>query len=187
MRLLSPFARYGLVLFNSGEKIMQDPSGYAVMVPQREQILAQFDKLGLMPHEEDLVLKHFDFSGLPEGVAPLTRVGVWDSEAFCINRYDDPKERASMQLAIDARCRELAKKFSPAQFIIVETPMVEIPWPSYDTDSVEDILKLQERLGFDAEHIRRYEQENQDRPEIVEAMSQLEGLVEQEEEIEVHA
>lgn len=186
MRVLSPFARYSIQLFGSGEKIMQDPSGYAIMVPQQEAIVAMFDKLGLMPHEEDLVLKTFNFSGLPEGVHPLTRVGVFDTEAYCLDHYENEKTRSEMQVQIDNRFRELAKKFSPSQFIIVETPLVEIPWPTYDTDSVEDILKLQERLGFDAEHIRRYEQENQDRSEIVEAMSQLEGN-EQEEEIEVHA
>lgn len=189
MRVLSPFARYGLQLFGSGERIMQDPGGYAVSVPQREAVIAQFDKLGLMPHEEDLALKNFNFAGLPEGVPPLTRVGVFDTEAYCLDRYEDEGLRNEMQVKIDQRFRELAKKFSPGQFLIVETPMVERPWPTYDTDTPEDILKLQERLGFDAEHIRRYEQENQDRPEIVDAMSKIEAEMHGagEEEIVVNA
>ena len=180
MRLLSQYARYSIVIFGPNEKIMTDERGYAVMVPQNEPVIAMFDKLGLLDHEQDLVLRSFDFSGLPEGVHPLTRVGVWDSEAYCFDKYSDPEERASMQAQIDQRCRELQPRF-PTQFVIAETPVAPLPWPSYEEDTIEDILKLQERLGYDPDLVRRYEEENQNRPEVIGAMQELIGTAPQEE------
>ena len=87
-----------------------------------------------------------------------------------------------------ARCRsrsttaskELQPKF-PGQFILVETPLAERPWGSYDKDSVEDIIVLQERLEASPTDIRRYEEENQNRPEIIEIMRAQEQERQQEE------
>ena len=175
MRLLSQYSRYSLQIFGDGEKIVTDGKGVAMYVTTRKPVIAFFDKLGLMDHEADVALEKLNFTALPEGVPPLTRVGVWDSEAYCLENYEDPDERRDMQIQIDERVRDLAKKFSPRDFIIVDTPKAPIPWPSYDNDPVEDILKLQERLEVSPEVVRRYEQENQDRPEIVEPMEELEG------------
>jgi hypothetical protein len=186
MRCLSPSSAYGIQLFGTGERIIADAGGFGVSVKQREQIHAQFAKSGLMPHEEDLALKSFNFTGLPEGIHPLTRVGVFDTEAYCLDHYEDEEIRNEMQAQIDTRLRELQKKF-PTQFIIVETPVAEKPWPSYDEDSVEDILKLQERLGFDPTVVRRYEEENAGRADVIEPMQELEADSAGEAEISVSA
>lgn len=180
MRALSPYARYGVQLFGAREKVVTIEGGYSQYQVLQEAVIAQFDKLGLMDHEADLALRTFDFSGLPEGVPPLTRVGVFDSEAYVLNRYENEDERRSMQIQIDNRLKELQPKF-PGQFILVETPLAEKPWGSYDHDSVEDIIVLQERLEADATDIRRYEEENQNRPEIIEAMRAQEQERQQEE------
>lgn len=180
MRALSAYARYGIQLFGAREKVVTIEGGYSQYQVLQEPVIAQFDKLGLMNHEADLALKTFDFSGLPEGIPPLTRVGVFDSEAYCLDHYDDPKERASMQVQMDARLKELQPRY-PTQYILVETPLAERPWGSYDHDSVEDILTLQERLEANPTDIRRYEEENQNREEIVEAMRAQESEREQEE------
>ncbi len=185
MRCLSPNAKYGIQLFGTGERVIADAGGFAVSVPQRAQVHAQFDNGGLLAHEEELALKTFNFTGLPEGVNPLTRVGVFDTEAYCLNHYENEKERTEMQAQIDQRLRELQPRF-PQQFIIVETPAAAKPWPSYDEDSPEDILKLQERLAFDPSLVRRYEEENEGRAEIIEPMQELEAASVQEGEIVVN-
>src|SRR6266496_4138027 len=97
MRVLSPHAGYGIQLFGTGERVIPDASGYAVSVPVRKQIHAQFTNSGLLDHEADIALSAFDFSALSEGVNPLTRVGVFDTEAYCISSYEDEKERKAMQ------------------------------------------------------------------------------------------
>lgn len=173
MRALSSYARYGIRLFGGGERIATDPRGYSISVPIEEPMIAQFDKLGLLPHEEELALAKLNFSTLPENVHPLTRVGVFDSEAYCLDHYDDPDVRNEMQVKIDKALIEKQEKF-PSHFIVVEEPRAAKPWPTYDEETVEDILKLQERLAYPAELVRRYEQENQDRQEIVQAMTELE-------------
>lgn len=169
MRALSCYARYGIQLFGAREKIVTIEGGYSQYQVLQEPVIAQFDKLGMMAHEADLALKTFDFSGLPEGIPPLTRVGVFDSEAFCLRHYDNEDERKSMQVQIDNRLKELQPHF-PNDFVLVETPLAERPWGSFDKDSAEDIITLQERLEVDPTWVRRYEEENQNRPEIVEAM-----------------
>jgi len=158
----------------------------AQYVTEGETILAQFDNRGVMPHEVDEALAVFNFSGLPEGVAPQTRIGVFDTEAFCRERWPyDEKKIEEMQIQVDERLRQLQKRF-PSDFIIVEEPKAAKPWGSYDKDSVEDILKLQERLEVDPTLIRRYEEENQNRQEIVSPMLVLEGAKDpSQEDIEV--
>jgi hypothetical protein len=185
MRALSPYARFGLLLFPAREKVVTIEGGYSRYQVLEEAVIAQFDKLGLMDWEADLALKTFNFTGLPEGVPPLSRVGVFDSEAFCLSRYSNEDERRSMQIQIDNRMRELQPDF-PNHYILVEMPEAERPWGSFDKDSIEDILTLQERLEMDPTLVRRYEEENQARPEIIEAMTALE-TERQVEEITVEA
>jgi len=180
MRAISPYARYGIQLFGAREKVVTIEGGYSQYQILQEPVVAQFDKLGLMDHEADLALKTFDFSGLPEGIPPLSRVGVFDSEAFCLDRYDTEDERRSMQVQIDERLKDLQPRF-PTQFILVETPLAERPWGSYDKDSAEDIITLQERLEIDPTWVRRYEEENQNRIEIIERMREQEQERSQEE------
>jgi len=174
MRAISPYARYGIQLFGAREKVVTIEGGYSQYQVLEQPVVAQFDKLGLMDWEADLALKTFDFSGLPEGIAPLTRVGVFDSEAYCLNRYENEDERRSMQVQIDNRLTELQPRF-PNDFILVETPVASRPWGSFDKDSIEDILTLQERLEMDPTLVRRYEEENQNRAEIIEAMAAQES------------
>lgn len=173
MRCLSPHARYSIQVFETDEKLVTDTRGYASMQALKKGIVANFDKLGLLAHEEAEALSKFNFSGLPEGVDPRTRIGVFDTEAYCLDHYDNPEERQEMQVQMEVRLRELQKKF-PTHYIIVDEPVAPKPWPTYDEDGVEDILKFQERLQVPAELVRRYEEENSNRPEIVDPLRAIE-------------
>ena len=171
MRCLSPFARYSIQVFEGKEQVVVDARGFAQSIVLEQPVIANFDKSGLLDWEIEAALTSFNFSGLPEGVNPLTRISVFDTEAYC-QRF--PKDRRDeMQVQIDARLREL-EEINPSEFIVVDPPVKPKPWPSYDENKVTDILKFQEALQFSPEAIRLYEEENQNRPKIVYAMLQLE-------------
>jgi len=179
MRCLSPHARYSINVFDAQEQIVTDARGYAHSRPIGLQVMANFEQTGLMEHEADLALSSFSFSGLAEGVNPLTKIGVFDTEVFCL-RYPE-KDRDDIQAQIEERLRELQSQ-NPSQFIIVETPEAPKPWPKYDDHSIESVLSSQQSLGISPEVVRRYEEEHMNRPEIIEAMTALEGGAEPAEE-----
>jgi len=184
MRCLSPHARYSINVFDAQEQIVTDARGYAHAVPVGLQVMANFENTGLLEHEIEQALSSFSFSGLAEGVNPLTRIGVFDTEVFCL-RYSE-RDRDEIQTQIEERLREL-QKLNPSQFIIVETPRAEKPWPKYDEDTIEDVLKVQQSTGTSPTVVRRYEEENQARPEIIEAMAVQEQGEDVEEEIVVES
>lgn len=167
MRCISPYAAYQITVFEAQEQIVVDARGYAQTHVLKKPVQAQFEKSGLLDHEIDAALSSFTFSGLPEGVNPLTRIAVYDSEAACARMPEN--QRAEMQVQIDQRLRELQKDH-PSDFIIVEPLEIPKPWATYDELDVEEILALQSAVGADPEGVYRYELTNQERPEILEAM-----------------
>lgn len=172
MRCLSRFSDYSIQVFEGRDQVVTDPRGYATLRTLDKPVIADFEHSGLLDHELETVLSSFTFAGLPEGVHPATRIGVFDTELYSM-RFPE-KDRDAMQVQIEQRLRELQKQH-PNDFIIVELPHAEKPWGKYDELTVEDILKYQEALGADPTQIRRYEEENQNRPEIVKAMTALEN------------
>ena len=173
MRCLSPHSGYSIQVFEAEEQIVVDPRGAATSHVLKKPVIANFQQGGLLDHEIEWALTYFNFTGLPDGVNPLTRVASFDVTAY-VQQFKEDKQDA-MYVQICDRLRQL-QKLNPSEFIIVEQPRAPIPWPSYDEDSVEDILTFQERLKMDPQGIRVYEHENQARPEIVDAMDKLERI-----------
>lgn len=184
MRAISPIARYGITVQSPRVKRGMDQGGSVVEYTEGDLIHAQFETSGLTEWEQIEALETFDFSGLPDGVNPLTRVSVFDSEAY-VQRF--PKgERDSILKVIDERLTELQAIF-PSEFKIVEKPRQPKPWPTFDETELDDvtdsfggvtqlgILSLQKLSGWSPEQIRLYEVENKNRPEVVAAMEALEA------------
>lgn len=184
MRAISPIAHYGITIQSPRMKRGMDQGGAIVEYFDGDLIHAQFETSGLTEWEQIFALENFDFSGLPDGVNPLTRVSVFDSEAY-VQRF--PKdERAKIQKVIDERLVELQETF-PSEFRIVEKPAQPAPWPTYDETPLEDvigqdgsvetlgILSMQKLSGWSPEQIRLYEVENANRPDVVAAMEELEA------------
>lgn len=172
MRCLSRHTDYSIQVFEGKDQVVTDPRGYATLRALEKPVIADFEHAGVLDHEAEAVLSAFTFSGLPEGVHPLSRVGVFDTELYSL-RFPE-RDRDAMQVQIEQRLRELQKQHA-GSFIIVDTPVAQKPWGKYDDLSVEDILKYQEALGADPTQIRRYEAENANRPEIIKAMTALEA------------
>jgi hypothetical protein len=177
MRCISPHAGYSIQVFEGNEQVVMDARGYASTVVLQKPVIANFQQGGLLDHEIGDALEYFNFSGLPDGVNPLTRVASFDTEAY-VEQFPekakgDKPGRSEMLVQIDDRLRELQARH-PNEFIIVEQPQSPRPWPSYDTDDAEFIVRFQERLQVDPQVVRLYEVENQNRDEIVSAMEKLE-------------
>lgn len=167
MRCLSPHPRYSIQVFEGREEVVVDARGYASTQVLTKPVIANFETSGLLDHEILVAAESFSFVGIPEGVNPLTKVSVFDTEVYC---QQFPEERRDeMQVQIDERLRVLQASH-PNQFTIVEQPSAEKPWPSYDEFSAEDVIKYQQVLGIAPQRIRLYEEENQNRDEVVFAM-----------------
>ncbi len=169
-RCISPHAAYSLQVIEGQEQVVVDARGYANTITLSKPVIANFEQGGLLDHEIEAALEKFNFSGVAEGVNPLTTIGSWDSEAF-VQKYPD-NEQNEMLVQIDQRLKHL-QELHPNDFLIVSPPVAARPWPKYDEFSVEDILKFQERLGVTPEDIRLYEVANANRPEVVYAMLAL--------------
>lgn len=172
MRCISPHANYSIQVIEGLETVMMDGRGHAFTQVTNKPVIADFQQGGLLDHEIDSALTYFNFSGIPEGVNPLTKISSFDTESY-VQRFPEEEQLAILE-KIDKRMRQLAEQ-NPGEFIVVDQPAAEKPWPTYDEDSAKDILQLQERMKFDPEVIRRYEVENQNRAEIVEKMFGIEN------------
>ena len=129
--------------------------------------IAKFTQGVALDHEIEAALKHFTFRGLPDGVPPETYVSVLDTRDYQKQEKltDEERERIEQWL-------ESLPSFGQ-DYIKVEEIRAPRPWPSYDEDSVEDIVAAIERFHFDPEDVRRYEQENLDRAELLEKLVEL--------------
>lgn len=188
MRAISPIGNYSIQLIEARVKRGMDSTGTIVEYYDGESVLAQFHKGGLTEWEQYAALEAFDFSGLPEGINPLTRVSMFDSEAY-VQKYSKQEERDSRLAEIDERLEHLAKMF-PNEFRIVAKPAAPKPWPTYDTTPIQDevdfesgsvvtpgLYTMQGLTGISPQDIRLYEVENANRPEVIEAMEALEAAI----------
>jgi len=173
MRAISPIARYGIQLIEAVPKRGMDSTGTIVEYTDRKPVHAQFTQGGLTEWEQLEALENFDFSGLPEGVNPLTRVSVYDTEG-AVAHLANPKERMALQALLDERLEHLSQLF-PSEFRIVAKPAAEKPWPGYDNDPITKVLEIQEATGISPEKIRLYEMERpQPRATLIARMVELE-------------
>lgn len=178
MRFLSRHENYSIQVFEGKEQIVTDPRGYAQTITLQKPVVANFEKSGLLDHEQELALMTFNFSGLPEGINPLTTISVFDTEMYVDANFEED-ERDDMDARMVARLIELHERH-PSQFVPAPQPLAARPWPSYDKMDADEILRTREVLDANPESIRLYELENyevrekQVREEIVEAMLDLE-------------
>lgn len=171
MRCISPHGRYSIQVFEGQSRVGVDQAGVMHSVELSKPVVADFEQGGLTEWEIEAALMSFNFAGVPDGVNPLTRVSVFDTEAY-VQRFP-ADERELKQAAIDTRLRELQERH-PSEFTIVEKPAATKPWPSYDGDTIEEILALQKRTGISPEAIRLYEYENQGRQAVIDVMTAIE-------------
>lgn len=157
MRLISPFPRYSIQLREVHETILMD-GDKARRVSVGKQIVADFQQGGLMAHEIEAALRHFTFVGVPDGVNPLTRLSVYDTEG---QPWDD-ETREELESFIEHQAK------LSNDFIIVPLPKAPVPYDRYDEHSPEEIFATFRLTGNNPEGFLRYEQENERRAEVLE-------------------
>ena len=116
-------------------------------------------------------------NGLGHNEDPFTRVGVLDTDEEALRQNWTPEEKEFVEQA-------LAKAPSSGiEYVICSPPKTVKPWDKYDEfvgeDAVEKILYTVDLIGADPKSVLRYEQENLNRQEVIEA---LEALVEKDAE-----
>lgn len=153
------------------------PNGAVVKVNRALSI--QFHRSGGAPDwAKDAVSKLPGFGkGMGHNEDPFTRVGVIDTDEEAIRQGWTPEEKAFVEQALQNA------PSSGIEYVICAAPKATKPWDKYDEfvgqDAVEKILYAIEFIGADPAHVVRYEKENQNRPEVIEA---VEALIEREEE-----
>jgi hypothetical protein len=169
-RFISPHSRYTVAVDPGVVRNLTDPRGITFSHEESKPEIAQFEQSGLRDHEIQTAFEAWTFSGLPEGVNPVTRIGVYDQEAMAIANdwTDEQRRKVERKLWFEAEAH-------PGDLRFVLSPRQPKPWPSFDTDTVEEILAFQDRLKINPEVVRRYEEENGQRTEVISAMWELEA------------
>lgn len=167
-RFISPHARYTVAVDPGHERMLTDARGNTFLHKESDPQVAQFEQSGLHDHEIAIAFERWTFSGLPEGTNPITRIGVYDPEAQAIafDWTDEQRSQVERKLWLEAQNH-------PGDLAFVLTPRQISPWPSYDDDTVEEIIEFQARLKVDPEQVRSYESDNKNRKQIIEVMTKL--------------
>ena len=169
-RFISPHARYTVAIDPGHERMVTDQRGITFLHRESDPKVAQFEQSGMRDHEIQEALQRWTFSGLPEGINPMTRIGVYDPEANAIAADWSDEQRKSVEAKLWFESQN-----HPGDLAFVLSPRQPMPWPSYPHDTIDEIIEFQKRLGIDPEVVRRYEEENEGRAEIVTAMWELEA------------
>lgn len=177
MRYVSRSPKYSVGV---GEPTMANVNG--IIFEQEPKKIAKFHQGLALDHEVEAALKHFTFRGLPDGVPPETMVSVLDT----VDYQKENKLSDEQRLALEQHIESLPS--FGQDYIRVDEIRAPKPWPTYDEDSVEDIVSAIERFGFDADDVRRYEQENENRSDLLEKLVELgAGDVERHDLDELHS
>ncbi len=168
LRAVSPHAKFSIQLIEAPVKRGPDGSGTIVEWQEGKPVIAEFRQTGLYDWEQLAALEKFNFSGIPEGVNPLSTLAVYDPEAQAIQNNWSPE---FLETVVE-RLKVLAV-LNPGSFIVVEAPAKRPPWKSYDSQDVSTILDVWKATATDAETVRLYEFENEGRSEILDVAEKL--------------
>ena len=174
MRFISPNKGYTITAIAGSKPMVVNGELYV----QDEGVRCDFEHAGILDWEADLAKRSFVFNGLPEGVMPETRLAVYDTE-FHQRAYNWSDERRQQV--------EEALLNAPAygtNYIRIEKPRLEAPWPNYD--QIKQVPKLIAKIredGYDIGYIRDYERQNLNRQSVLDALEALEAEVPEEAEI----
>lgn len=177
MRAISPHANYKIQIVEAMSQKGVDRTGVVQEIVTQPPVLLEFEHFAITPEEEAEALKAFNFSGIPEGVNPLTTLGVWDSLVYQRSHGLTDEQR----FEVENNLREKGKAQSWARFIIVDAPSAPKPWPTYDEDEPDDIVAIAQRLDL-VDATVAYERENGKREDVLEPLG---ATVVEEKEIEV--
>jgi hypothetical protein len=176
MRFISPYQRYTIQAVQGSKPVVVD----GTIIVEKEGVRVEFMHGGILDWETELGMKRFRFDGLPEGVPAATRLSVFDTEMEALARDWSEETRQEVEQGL------LDAPAYGTDYVLVEKPRVEAPWPHYNqVKSVPKLIAKVREDGYDPEEVRQFELQNQNRQEVLDA---LEALAEEEdEEVEIIA
>lgn len=144
----------------------------------RPLLNCEFDLYGsMLPHEVEAARGQFMNFGLPtevDGVTlidPMVRWSVFDTVQFQEAKGLDDETRERLEQFLLGR-HELG-----ADYIMVPTPVLAPPWPTYDTfrgvrglPTAEAIAKKVREDGYDVVDVLAYERQNANRQDVIDAL-----------------
>jgi hypothetical protein len=172
MRVLARYGRYSQQV----RPQMSEAYANGVVKVTQTPLIAEFREGLMTPEERALCKQSWSFNGFYQEqdevtpVEPDYRLGLFDSlKAQAESGWTDDERRLVEEALMRTAERE------PNSIIVVHEAKLLPPWPTYDgfIGSVNDLCSKIIEDGFTLESVLAYEEENQDRPEIVAALKQL--------------
>lgn len=104
---------------------------------------------------------------------PFTRCGILDTDEEAKRQNWSPEDQAYVEEAL----RNAPS--NGAEYVICEAPKTAKPWPKYDDiqgdEAAQQIAWQVDSLGLSVGSVRRYEQENAAREDVLAALDELEA------------
>jgi hypothetical protein len=153
------------------------PNGAAIKV--HPALSVQFRPQGSAPDwAKDAVSKLSNWgTGIGLNEDPFSRVGTLDTDDEARNQNWSDEDKAFVEQAL------LNAPSNGVEYVVCSAPKTARPWSTYDEfvgdEAVAKILYTVDLTGADPKAVLRYERENKDRTDVLDA---LEALVEKEEE-----
>ena len=185
MLFLSSMPR--LVVYYRSEKLIYAPNGQ--LVEKRPKLHARFRQGGVPEWAIQVGLEKLQFYGLPEGLLPQQQMSIFDSQQDQQTWGWTDEERVDLEnfmlarMGIETNDYMLAEKTPP-------TP----PWPSYPKLKVtarrtigQVVAKIVETVldgGYDPVAVAQYERITLERPEVIEALEEMQPAEQEEPEEE---
>jgi hypothetical protein len=174
-------SRYGNYSVGVQDKIVNNfGDGKSQVVKPR--IDANFHNRFVTDNDFAVALSSFSFPGLPfdeetnSDISPRYRVSVWDSEWA--------KENEGLSEEEADLCISKLRFTIGTDHAEVTQPPASVPFPSYDTLSIEEILQIVKLTSIDPVSVVEYEKENQNRQGVIDG---LEGRTADDDAIVVQA
>lgn len=164
MRAISPHANFGIQIQEPLIRTGVDTGGRINEVIERPMQYLQFEHFAITKEEEGIALQKINFSGIPEGINPLTTLGVWDSIIYQRQHGLSDEQRIAVEDKLRAK-----EESSAGRFIVVADIRAPKPWPSYDEDDPDEIVQIASRIGLVQAAIV-YEKDNGQREEVLEPL-----------------
>ena len=109
-------------------------------------------------------------NGLGLNEDPFSRVGVLDTDEEAKRQNWTPEEKEFVEQALEKA------PSNGIEYVICAPPKTAKPWDKYDEfvgeDAVEKILYTVDLIGADPKSVLRYEKENLNRQDVIEALEE---------------
>ena len=146
--------------------------GAGLIEDRQEPIYARFEPYKLLPHERQIALERWSFTGLPQEadevttVQPDFRIGVFDSQEY----QNETGCTDEVRELIEAKLMDQALRYD--RIFVAPKTLVQPPWPKYDEyrgTPTALVRKLVDE-GHDLELVLEYEEATQNRAAITAAL-----------------